>query len=769
MPKQSIGIIAVTAVATILVITSHFTLITNPNNFYLGAGIDGFKNYYTLDYHIKYDSSYSHFEGMNYPYGEHVVFTDNQPLISNTLKFISNNIVDISGYTVGIVNMLMLLSIVLTSLILYLIFQRFKIPGLWAGIFAIGIGFMAPQIHRMGGHYALAYGFIIPLCILLWLRFSEHPNWKNSLLLGLVVLLSSLIHMYYFAILGFFLLLHMILALVNHRSFDQLRYTAKHLLIQVILPYCLIHLWFFLTDSVEDRPANPFGFLDYRGRWQGIFLPITYPIGNFIHSIKSIPQLEWEAISYIGLIPGIFLVRYSILALLRFARSRGKEIRAVSENPELNMLFLISALILLFSLGIPFIWNLEWLVEYLGPLKQFRSIARFGWVFYYGINIIAFVELFKWTENNLTGKQERNITLSIAVIFLLYEAQMFHNKNDYYDLTSTHELEHPNSPSFVDHPLSNIEAHDYQAILPLPYFHGGSENFSRKDKGKIGKNTMVASLISGLPTSAVMMSRTSLSQTLNNMQLVLEPYTGYSVTSEFKSDKPLLLWIDRRATVSQDEQALIERSTIIYEDTEVKLGSLPITEFSNGLHEQFLTARAEAHDSTLHSVGGFLTRDSIFNFYHEYKFSETGAIDQWIKDTSKGNIRDKNVIYNATLPFQDTTGYIMSLWVKFNGDQHPTCRIYIEESDAGGNIIHEQSRSYGEIVKLLDKDWALLEYHFKPHAKENTMRFTISKPTYQNMTTYWNNLLIRPLGNDIYYLRDDDVVFKNGRKYGSGY
>jgi hypothetical protein len=430
------------------------------------------------------------------------------------------------------------------------------------------------------------------------------------------------------------------------------------------------------------------------------------------------------------------------------------------------MLFLISVLILLFSFGIPFIWDLELLVEYLGPLRQFRSIARFGWVFYYGVNIIAFVALFRWTESNLSAKRARIITLSIAGLFLLYEAQMFHNSNPYYNLTTTHELEHPDSPSFVEHPLSKIETHKYQAILPLPYFHGGSENFSRKDKGEIGKSTMAASLISGLPTSAVMMSRTSLSQTLNNMQLVLEPYTSYSVISEFKSDKPLLLWIDKRETVSEDEEALIERATIIYEDSEIKLGSLQIKEFSDRLHEQFLTARAEAHDSTLYRVGGFLARDSIFNFYHEYEVSEPGNIDQWAGDTSKGNVRDKNVIYNATLPFQDTTAYIMDLWVKFNGDQYPTCRIYIEELDTSGKIIHEQSRSYGELVKLLNNDWALLEYRFKPHTTENTMRFTITKPTYQDMTTYWNNLLIRPEGNDIYYLRDDNVVYKNGRTYG---
>ena len=769
MSRRLIGGISVIAISVILIIGSHSTLLTNPNNFYLGSGIDGFKNYYTLDYHIKYDSSYSHFEGMNYPYGEQVVFTDNQPLISNSLKFISNNIVDISAYTVGILNVLMLLSITLTCLILYLIFQRFKIPDLWAVLFAIGVGFMAPQIHRMGGHYALAYGFIIPLCMLLWMRFHGHSNLRNSMLLGLVVLLSSLIHMYYFAILTFFLSLYMGLAALSNRNLAQLKFTAKHLLVQVIVPYCVIQLWFLATDSVDDRPANPSGFLDYRAHWQGIFLPITYPIGEFIHSIKPIPQLQWEGISYVGLIPGIVFFRYIILALLQFARSRGKEIRAISGNPDLNMLFLISVVILLFSFGIPFIWNLESLVEYLGPLKQFRSIARFSWVFYYGINIVAFIAFYRLIQQNLSAKRTRNITLSIAVLFLLYEAQMFHNRNAFYTLTTTAELEHPNSPSYVKSPLLSMETDKYQAILPLPYFHGGSENVSRKDRGEIGKNTMVASLLTGLPTTAVMMSRTSLSQTLKNMQLVLEPYAAYDIIPEFKSNKPFLLWIEKREIVTEDEQALIDQATIIYEDAEVTLGELPIIGFYNVLNDKFLAARTEAYDSTLHSIAGFLTRDSVLNFYHEYEVNEAGMIEQWITRNTEGNIKDKNVIFNATLPLQDTTMYILSIWVKLNEDQHPTSRIYFDELDKTGTIVFDESWSYGELLKLIDHDWALLEYHFKPHAKENTMRFTITKPTYQDMTVYWNDLLIRPQGNDIYYLRENNIVFKNGRTYGPEY
>lgn len=71
---------------------------------------------------------------MNYPYGEMVLFTGNQSAIANTIKFISENITDISLYTIGIVNLLMLFSIVIAALFIFLIFRDLYelLHGNWA-------------------------------------------------------------------------------------------------------------------------------------------------------------------------------------------------------------------------------------------------------------------------------------------------------------------------------------------------------------------------------------------------------------------------------------------------------------------------------------------------------------------------------------------------------------------------------------------------------------------------------------------------------------
>lgn len=71
-----------------------------------------------------------------------------------------------------------------------------------------------------------------------------------------------------------------------------------------------------------------------------------------------------------------------------------------------------SVLLLLFSMTYPFSWNLEFLLDIITPLKQFRSPGRFAWGFYFiytiSLSVLIYI-LFKKI-------QKRNVI--IAYIFL---------------------------------------------------------------------------------------------------------------------------------------------------------------------------------------------------------------------------------------------------------------------------------------------------------------------------------------------------------------
>jgi hypothetical protein len=172
-------------------------VLLSPNSYLFNSSGDGIKNYYTYAYFIKCNSFSNQFEGMNYPYGEHVLFTDNHPILSLTLKSISKLFPFITDYSIGILNFILLCSILITSITLFKVFEKLNIQRSLSVLAAISITILAPQIFRLTGHYSLSYSFCIPLTILLILHFFERDKkWRTLIGLMLNGTFWLLIHPY---------------------------------------------------------------------------------------------------------------------------------------------------------------------------------------------------------------------------------------------------------------------------------------------------------------------------------------------------------------------------------------------------------------------------------------------------------------------------------------------------------------------------------------------------------------------------------------------
>jgi hypothetical protein len=112
-PKRSHtfwGFCLVLVCTMVLLYPKNSTWLAYPNNFMIGDSVDGFKNNMTTAWHVGRDTAYVHYRGMNYPNGEHILFTDMQPIFAMTMQWWNHNISDISGNTVAIINFLELFS-----------------------------------------------------------------------------------------------------------------------------------------------------------------------------------------------------------------------------------------------------------------------------------------------------------------------------------------------------------------------------------------------------------------------------------------------------------------------------------------------------------------------------------------------------------------------------------------------------------------------------------------------------------------------------------
>jgi hypothetical protein len=301
------------------------------------------------------------------------------------------------------------------------------------------------------------------------------------------------------------------------------------LVVMVVLPFVLLNIWIRWTDYAADRPASPYGFTTYLGQWEGVFLPYTnFPLYQWIHNnIIPIRSVNGETTAYAGLAAFVF-TGWALVRRFRIFETSWDEVAYHRVHKRyLYGIFTAALLTLLFACGFPFaIKGMEWMVNYFGPVRQFRGLGRFTWAFYYVINLLLLYVC--WNRSTrfagFSGGKYKNFRWVIALaplVVLLYEAQ-------YFQRHKTPNLIHNMARKEVwatepNHWLNKVDFSGFQALLSLPYYHAGSENIWLDfDSGDFSR-TQATAVISGKPDMGVNMSRTSLSHTLTSVQLVYEP------------------------------------------------------------------------------------------------------------------------------------------------------------------------------------------------------------------------------------------------------
>jgi hypothetical protein len=124
MNRRFSGILLSVALSMVFLLVFFGKIIRDPNHILFSTTGDGMKAYYFALFHVKYDTVNVMTSGMNYPFGELYIYTDAQLPVVGAIQFISGHLWDIRDYTVAIINLLMLLSIVAGAVFLCLILME---------------------------------------------------------------------------------------------------------------------------------------------------------------------------------------------------------------------------------------------------------------------------------------------------------------------------------------------------------------------------------------------------------------------------------------------------------------------------------------------------------------------------------------------------------------------------------------------------------------------------------------------------------------------
>jgi hypothetical protein len=763
MKKRLYGFLLTIALALLIIILFFGDMLKSPGTVLFDATGNGFTTYYSSAYHARHDALAFRNHAMNYPFGEMVLYTGSQPLITNPVRFISQHLFDISGHTIALLNLAVLFSLILGAVFLWLIFMELGTAWWYASLVSAGIIMLSPQLATLVSDFSLAWVLWIPLTIYLVIRFDRTRKLPYTILIALITYGAALQHPVYAGVVGVILGGYWFFRFFWYRQARTFWYRdAIHIFFQFVLPLLLVQAGALMNDDVTDRSAlNCFtGTSEASPAW--ILLPAGLIRSMFPGWLSGLNELNINALAWIGLVAWIGILA-GIAWLVRQIRNRQSVLR-VTHLSALNVLFWISLLGLIISIIIRF-WLPEGLLAgYFGFLQRTVFVSLLPWLFYYLVNIAVFSALYHRTFSG-NGKWYLKGIAIIAILVLNAEG-IFHVRA----ATRTSMVHRPELNAVFNNRdegfwSETLGSDAFQAILPVPGFHVGSGNIRYHADHPVIRHAMLASLATGLPVTGAVLNRSSLAQTWNQVSLYLEPLERLEFPDFLPDERPLLLLRLMDYRPDAQVQRLIDNSRYLTGTDEFGLYELqvPVLRRLNLMYKDEITRIYE--QSVTQEIDGWQVTPGD-GFFMQIPFSGAPG----------------NTAFNGGGAVQIETGVLTELW-KGNTGLLPGTRLYLSfwvhnyrqdgslcnrfmvgatDPSAGVNSLILTGR-FNEHIKAFSGDWALIEFAVDVPAGNPEISLSVENTGTTNVELTIDEGLVRQEGVDV-FRRTGRWLWMNNRR-----
>ena len=657
---------------------------------------DGFKNYYTFAYQYKYGRGI-HFDGFMYPYGDLATYADAQIFFVWVLQGLRSIGLNVEPYLLGVINCLPLISFIVAGLFLVKIFEHYKIAYPSALLFSIVCIALSPQIFRVQSHYALAYAYLIPA--IWWMNLKRESSIKRSWVwIGIscvFVFAHGFIHPYLIFISALFLLSLWFYNLVFQREL------SLGILVQGLLPILSFLLIMNGIDEIADRPKNPYGLLIHKTEVSDL-LPFFGWMKSVFGELLNLRDNYSEGYTYTGIL--MFIVPLLLLVRRAFKVKDQVQDKLVISS-SLWSYFGSGILCLAFGMGLHIFLTGGLLLDFLPMIKQFRAMGRVSWVFYYTIFVflsIVFYQLFESIES-----KGFKYTL-LALVIGLWGLDIYNYHKSLNKIVTTYKSDDLLSTSTLIGDLladKDIDPSKFQAVWVLPSSTEGTEKVSFRDDWSSKMNAIPFSYQTGLPLTSIVMSRSSISNSLKIIQLSSSSYVEKEMLSDLESEKPFLIILQNdRVELFQD---VLERSNFI-----IKAGDFSLYEISIDslrLVENLNIKEYEKASNIIESNGIYL------DFENE---TEEGLLSDGCL-LIDGDFE----VFEIDITLQDTSEFGLSLWYKILPDKTDVPYFNLQALDASYKIQADHHFRDWDMqrVEVID-DWIRLKKSFEVGPDDKYLR-----------------------------------------------
>jgi hypothetical protein len=295
-------------------------------------------------------------------------------------------------------------------------------------------------------------------------------------------------------------------------------------------------------------------------------------------------------------------------------------------------------------------------------------------------------------------------------------------------------------------------ANDFQATLFVGFFHIGSEKLYIDRSGFDSGKAMEIAYQTGLPLINSMLSRTSVSQTLQLAQAVCHS-TLHKTYPSFLNEKNILLITNEKDLIPQ-EKYLISKSKFIYEVGNLKLFSLPVSAYHDTqqvLQDHFREIKQMYYFDTTYQ---YYAERPIQLFYKD-NFDDHASPETFEGGGSYYEEWGGDVLAEIPVNISSLIWIEISYWAKTYVETTAYPNIKLKFLDAQGSIIKEAgvNPKYSADVK---GDWVRAAGNFDVPVHCKKLVLQVSKDKLVN----FDNLLVRHTAYDVIYDVSGDSSFQ---------
>lgn len=576
--RWKVGLVAMLAQVLLLGYT-YSQLLYHPGQYLIVVHYDGIKSYFSMASFLRQpmgDGMLVH--GHNYPFGEYMYYTDSAPLLMAPLHALVQAVPALAPYGLYIYDLFILSGFVISTGLLVLIFRRLAVPGWLAVLLSVALPWLGPQTIRLNvGHMNLAY--TPALLFTIWALHGLYLAWRADqplarrfavIFLGIVV--SSWIHFYYLPLLGgslaFFVACLLVAGWPTRKAWRGLTVgTAATLAGAFALTAGLLQL---LDPWIGQRTAGAGGYdwIEWKFQFGALFRGYDYNKIRF--PLERTSPIPYESAAYLTgfvlyglLLVGLLLLFRRLPVVARLPRSEADERRHF-----LGLLLLSSLPLALVSLG----ENIDldngayvvhnylnvffYLRKVTERVTQFRTLGRFIWPFWWAVVLGFSWYVARW-------RQHPGLRWALAALCLVLIIDAINATHFYRTVTQRNNiLAVPTETEQVRQLVGWTTPGRYQALLPLPYFHVGTETAPGEQSLTIDPDdphcntTYKLSMVTGLP----LMTHKAARAIRHQAELL------YSVLRPGGPDPELLARLDQRPIMVFLDSAYYDGSNNYYRD-----------------------------------------------------------------------------------------------------------------------------------------------------------------------------------------------------------